>query len=219
VAVALAARPPPGTSFDDAAVGELLSEIDVLLGAVKGLLKDASPEVKSSLEAIRNALVKEAVDFSEACHEVAAFESPATPAVVPGSGRATGSRLISVRTGESEPKATERKLGWLVWVVLALAVLGAGAFHGYRWWSLDRAMAELKTYPGQPDGMRLMPAPPGATTRELVPLRGPPDRAQVEKFKAQQRLLGYTITETSLGGLRIEPEAAKPPAGGGSATP
>ena len=67
--------------------------------------------------------------------------------------------------------------------------------------------------------MRLLPAPPGATTRELVPMKGRPDRAQVERFKAQQKLQGKIVTETSLGGLRIQLGRADSPAGTEGSTP
>jgi hypothetical protein len=219
VALALATRPPPGASVDGAAVAELLSEIDALLGAVKGLLAAAPPQVQASLEAIRNALVKEAVDFSEACHEVGLADSPPTSARPGASRPGSATRVVAVRSGASEPEAAERRRSRVVWVALAVAVLGAAAFHGYRWKQMEQAVAELKTYPGQPDGMRLLPAPPGSTTRELVPLKGRPDRAQVEKFKEQQRLLGKTVTETGVGGLLIRPDAPVTPAGDRKGSP
>jgi hypothetical protein len=219
VALALATRPPPGASVDGAAVAELLSEIDALLGAVKGLLAAAPPEVQASLEAIRNALVKEAVDFSEASHELGLADS-ATLAARPAASRpVAATRVVAVRSGTSEPEAVARRRSRFMWVVLAVAVVGGAAFHVYRWKQMDQAVAELRTYPGQPDGMRLLPAPPGATTRELVPLKGRPDRAQVEKFKEQQRLLGKTVTETGVGGLLIRPDAPVIPAGDRKGSP
>ncbi len=208
VGTALVTRPAPGTPADAGAVAALLTEIDGLLGEVKGLLADAPPAVKSALEGIRNALVKEAVDFSEACHQV---EAAIVPAKAEVARAAPAVKFLSVRAGEDELEAGERKRGRAVWVLLVVAVLGAGGFHGYRWWKLQSAVAQLKTYPGQPDGMMLLPAPPGATTRELMPIKGPPDRAQVEQFKAQQKLLGKVVTETPAGGLRISPEPAETP--------
>lgn len=210
VAAALASRPPPGTAIDGAAVAELLSEIDGVLGAVKGLLADAPPEVKVSLEAIRNALVKEAVDFSEASHEAGVSDAGAVSARPAVTRPIAATRVVNVRAGETEPEEAQRQRSRLLWVVLALAVLGAGAFHGYRWWKTEQVVAQMQTLPGQPSRMMLLPATPGATTRELVPMGGAPDRAEVERFKAQQRLLGNTVTETSLGGLVIKPEAASP---------
>jgi hypothetical protein len=214
VAAALATLPPPRTAIDGEAVAGLLSEIDGVLGAVKGLLADAPPEARVSLEAIRNALVKEAVDFSEACHQLGAPEllGSAAPARTAASRAASAARFLSVKPGEDQREVAERKRSRLAWVLLALVVLGAGAFHGYRWWKVEQAVAQMKTLPGQPDRMMLLPAPPGATTRELVPMGGVPDRVQVERFKAQQKLLGNIVTETSMGGLVIKPEAA-PPAG------
>jgi hypothetical protein len=219
-AAALSTRPPPKTPVDSAAVAELLSEIDGVLSQVKALVDAATPEQKIQLEAIRNALVKEAVDFSEACHEIGTAELPLGPAR-PGEAvarAAASARFLSDRVGEDEVEVTERKRSRTVWTLLVLALLGAGAFHGYRYWKIQSAVAQLKTYPGQPDGMRLLPAPPGATSRELVPTREV-DRAQVEQFKAQQKLMGFTVTETTLGGLRITADGAGAPAGETKGTP
>ncbi len=213
-AAALASRPPPRTPVDSVAVAELLSEIDGVLTRVKALLDGATPVQRPQLEAIRNALVREAVDFSEACHEIGTAElplGPGRPAEV-ASRAAANARFLSDRIGEDEVEVTERKRSRAVWVLLALVVLGAGAFHGYRWWQTEQLVAKFPTLPGQPDGMRLVPAPRGAASVELLPLGRPPDRAQVERFKAQQKVLGYTVTETAAGGLMIRSD---PPAPGG----
>lgn len=213
-AAALATRPPPRTPVDAVAVAEFLSEIDGVLTRVKALVDGATPEQRPQLEAIRNALVREAVDFSEACHEIGTAELPLGPGR-PGevaSRAAANARFLSDRIGEDEVEVIERKRSRAVWVLLALVVLGAGAFHGYRWWQTEQLVAKFPTLPGQPDGMRLVPAPRGATSVELLPLGRPPDRAQVERFKAQQKLLGKTVTETARGGLMIRSD---PPAPGG----
>jgi hypothetical protein len=213
VAVARATLPAPGTAIDGAAVAELLSEIDGLLNQVKGLVDQAEPEVKLALESIRNALVREAIDLSDDVHRLVPAELPAEPAMArPVTGRtAAAARFLSDKVGEDQEEVAGRKRGRLVWVLLALAVLGAGAIHGYRWWQTEQVVAQMKRLPGQPERMMLLPAPPGATTRELVPMGGVPDRAEVEHFKSQQRALGNTVTETSLGWLVIKP-AAPPPA-------
>ena len=157
VAAALASRPPPGTAIDGAAVAELLSEIDGVLDAVKGLLADAPPEVKVSLEAIRNALVKEAVDFSEACHEAGVSDAGAVSARPAVTRPIAATRVVNVRAGVTEPEEAQRQRSRLLWVVFALAVLGAGAFHGYRWWRTEQVVAQMQTLPGQPDRMMLLP--------------------------------------------------------------
>ncbi len=213
VAVARATVPAPGTAIDGAAVAELLSEIDGLLNQVKGLVDQAEPEVKLALESIRNALVREAIDLSDDVHRLVPSEVPAEPAMTrPVTGRtAAAARFLSDKAGEDEEEVAGRKRGRVVWILLALAVLGAGAVHGYRWWTLETAVSQLPTYPGQPEGMRLLPAPPGSRVRELVPGKGPVDPAQVERFKAQQRLMGNTVTDTTGGGLRITAEGAKAP--------
>jgi hypothetical protein len=212
VAVARATLPAPGTAIDSAAVAELLSEIDGLLKQVKGLVDQAEPEVKLALESIRNALVREAIDLSDDVHRLVPSELPAEPSMArPVTGRTAAVRFLSDKAGEDQEEVTGRKRGRVVWVLLALVVLAAGAFHGYSWWKTEQVVAQMKRLPGQPERMMLLPAPPGATTRELVPMGGVPDRAEVEHFKSQQRALGNTVTETSLGWLVIKP-AAPPPA-------
>jgi len=208
-AATMAIRPPPGSPVDGAAVAGLLSEIDVLLGAVKDLLDQAPLEAQVSLETIRNALVKEAVDFSEASHEIGAGDaSLPPPRRITGRGAAV--RVLSVNAGVlAEDRPEERRRGWLIWVMLALAALGAGAFHGFSWWQKEQASAELKTLPGQPDGMMLVPGPPGSV-RTLIPLQGPIDRSQLERFKTQQQLLGNVVTELPGGGLSVSREPPPP---------
>jgi hypothetical protein len=90
-------------------------------------------------------------------------------------------------------------------VVLVLAVLAAAAFHGYRFVQKERAVAALPTLTGAPERMMLLPSAPGQP-KVLIPVKGPPDRAQVERFKAEQQQLGNKVTELEGGGLSIAPD-------------
>jgi hypothetical protein len=45
----------------------------------------------------------------------------------------------------------------------------------------------------------------------LVPVKGPPDRAQVERFKAEQQQLGNEVIELQGGGLSVGRKKEPPP--------
>jgi hypothetical protein len=222
VAAALAARPPPGSPVDGQAVEALLAELDAGLAAVNALSAAAPEARRPALEAIRHALVKEAEDFSEACHEI----GPAEPAAQrpeegagPAARAAAGARVLSIQGAAAtgvEVAATRR--GRALWVVLALAVLVAAGAHGYRWYRKEQGLNALRSLPGAPEGMMLVPGPPAAP-KVLLPMRGPPERAQVERFRAQQKLKGNKVTELPGGGLAVEPETPPGPPGRGGSTP
>ena len=70
VAAALATRPPPGSRHRRRGRGRAAVGDRRAARCREGAARRRGPaEAQVSLEAIRNALVKEAVDFSEACHE------------------------------------------------------------------------------------------------------------------------------------------------------
>ena len=94
VGVAFATAPPPGSSVDAAAVARLLGEIDDLLSEVNALTETAATELATALGACRSALVKEAIDFSEAAQrytpaELTVDEGP-LPRAGPGAAGAYG---------------------------------------------------------------------------------------------------------------------------------
>jgi hypothetical protein len=194
IATAIATRPPMGSPVDQPAIEALLAEMDAALTAVNGMLPGAPEPLRPALEAVRNALVKEAVDFSEACHTGAIQLPPAQP-------RSAGARLISIAAAAAEKPETRRGIVAL----LLLAVLAAAGIHGYRWVQKERAVAALPTLPGAPERMMLIPSAPG-TAKVLLPVKGPPDRAQVERFKAEQQQLGNKVTELEGGGLSVAPD-------------
>jgi hypothetical protein len=206
VAAALATRPPPGAAVDGDAVAELLSEIDGVLDAVKGLLADAPPETRGSLEAIRNALVKEAVDFSEACHELGSGRAPPTLVLGRESGRITGSRLLSVHAGaevEDRPETRRRRVVSLVLLAIALA-LGV-AYHG---WNYLNAPASLPpaTYEGAPAGTMALQNGPQYF---LVALPGENvNPAELERYRQHEAKRGNRVREIIPGTWIIEPDSA-----------
>jgi hypothetical protein len=199
VAAALAGLPAPGSAVDAAALSGLLGEIDALLSAVAAAAKEAPQQLMPSLEAVRNGLVKEAIDFSEAAQRIAPAGAQPEAEKVVRSARAAQARVLSVtKTAE----APERR-PVAAWILLAAALLAGGGFHGYRMLEKRNAIAGAPSLPGQPAGLLLLPAVPGAP-QSLVRLPGAHvDRAEIERFRELQRAKGYEVDELPSGELVV----------------
>jgi hypothetical protein len=201
VAAALATRPAPGQPVDDAAVAELLTEIDGLLGAVKALLVGASPRVREPLEAIRNALVSEAVDFSEACHQAGTAELPLEKARA--SGRSTGARVLSVHAGvdvEDRPEERRRRLGPVITLLVVLAL--GGAYHAWNFYTAPPVQPPA-TFEGAPAGTMAVQS---GKAYFLVSLPGKPvNAAELETYKQREARRGNRVREVGPGTWIIEP--------------
>jgi hypothetical protein len=152
VAAALATAPEQGAeAIDPGAVSALLAEIDGLLSDVNALVAAAPAELQPSLEEVRNGLVKEAIDFSEAAHRAQPNGAPSVKAVDAQAAaiarRAAQTRVVSVSSRQEQEleKEQERRQRW-IFTVLALSVLGAAAYHGYDYWQRRHdAVAESRT--------------------------------------------------------------------------
>jgi hypothetical protein len=209
LAVALATRPPKGTACDSAAVAELLSEIDQLLVAVKGLLDEGTTEGRASLESIRNALVKEAVDFSEACHEVGTAELPLAPSAARFGGRAAAARLLSFHAGVDEKDRPEEQRRRVVPVVVLAVILVAGG--GYHLWRFLDAPVPLppQTFEGAPAGT-IAVVNGGSHVLMLLPGKQL-DSAEFERFKAAEQRKGNAVQQISPSHWVIVPAAEAQP--------
>jgi hypothetical protein len=203
VGSALASIPAPGGAVDSASVQALLAEIDGLLAQVNALLPDAAPGAQEALNRIRHALVREAIDFSEAATKVAtgtavaSREQGTTPA-----HHAPRARVLSVARAESAPRPPRQ--GRLLWIALGACVVAALGYHGRQYQQRQQAVASIRSYPGAPDGMMLAVSQANGTA-VLVPVRQGqlPDPAQVERFRAAQRAAGFEVRELTGGSLEI----------------
>jgi hypothetical protein len=213
VASALATVPSPPARVDGAAVQRLLGELDAVLGEVKPLAAGAPPEHQLALEAVRNALVREAVNFSEAAHRLGEGSEPAPSVTARPHAPASAAtpRVLSVQAGSDVVDERETRRRRTIWAIFAVVILAGAAVHGYRYFQREKAISALPSIPGAPDGMMLLPSRPGMP-RTLMPVKGAPDRQQLEKFRAQQLLLGYKVIEQAGGVLVIVP--VPPPAEG-----
>jgi hypothetical protein len=203
VADALASAPAPGATVDAAALSSVLGEIDTLLSEVAGLAGGAPEELKEPLDAVRNALVREAIDFSEVAQRVAA--SAAVEGAPRPAPRLAQARLLSLSEG---PEVAEPGRGRRVVmaVILVISVLGAAVYHGVHYYK--RAQAHRAT-PGLPTGMTDMGVPP-EIPRMIVPdsTERVLDPAEVNRFKAIEESKGNTVVDTGVGPLLVVPGPA-----------
>lgn len=202
VASARASAPARGAEVDGAAVQAILADIDATLAAVNGLAAGAPPDLLAGVEAVRNALVREAIDFSDLAQRIASAGAvAATAARAPA--RPVRARVIAV---SAEPRPRRR---WGLWVMFAAALAAAGGYHGwYRWQVRQKVVARLGTLPGAPQGMVLIPGSKRGPA-VLYPMGGAkPERGQVDRFIAQERAKGNDVVELPGGGLEIRAGAA-----------
>lgn len=194
VAQALASAPPPGAPIDQGAVHTLLGEIDGLLSAVATLASSIPPELQSSVEAVRNGLVAEAIDFSEAVQKIGtrapAAEARAAPArkAAPAAGVAA-TRVLDVRTDEEGSGGRST----IQWIVLAIALLLGGGYHLYGYLNPPH-VPPPPTMPGAPEGLAYVDK---GDVKMLVKLPGRKvDLKQLDEFRQRQSARGIEVRES-----------------------
>jgi len=210
VADALAGVPPEGSPVDASALSATLVEIDALLSEVAPLLSLVPPELVPALEAIRNALVSEAINFSEAAQRVAGSTAAVAERAAP---RPAQARLLSVDVREGLTPGSGRQI-WMA-ILLGAAVLLGVIYHGLHWYQRHQVHRPV---PGLPGGMSAEGAPPGGP-RMIVPQSAdrPVDLDEVARFKAAEEAKGNIVIDTGGGPLLIAPApprgAPKPQSG------
>jgi hypothetical protein len=207
VAAALASAPAPGSPVDASALSALLGEIDGLLASVAAILEDASEKQKPSLEAIRNALVREAIDFSEASSRIAGTGFDGPDAQPSAARRVPTTRIIAVQDAAAgEIHATR---GWSAWITLAVVIALGAAYHGWSYVSRPR-FAPPPSMPGAPAGSVLSRSARGPLL--VVSPTGRFDPAEVQRFRSEQELKGNEVKEVAPGVLQIMPAGGPSPA-------
>lgn len=203
VSAALSTAPPPGSPVDAAAVRAILAEIDAVLADLKQASQGAPAEALPGLDQLRRALVAEAVDLTEAVHRIAPQE--ASPAVAARETPQLATRLLSNRPEAAASPPTRRQAS--LWVVLALALLGAVAYHGYRY-ANRRNPPQAQLVPGAPAGAVAGPELPGGGRMVILP-PGAAGQPAVERFRKEQELNGSTVRVES-GAMVVTPRGAPP---------
>ena len=203
VSAALSPAPPPGSPVDAAAVRAILAEIDAVLADLKQASQGAPAEALPGLDQLRRALVAEAVDLTEAVHRIAPQE--ASPAVAARETPQLATRLLSNRPEAAASPPTRRQAS--LWVVLALALLGAVAYHGYRY-ANGRNPPQAQLVPGAPAGAVAGPELPGGGRMVILP-PGAAGQPAVERFRKEQELNGSTV-RVEPGAMVVTPRGAPP---------
>ncbi|HEY6106436.1 MAG TPA: hypothetical protein VIV59_10665 [Anaeromyxobacteraceae bacterium] len=215
VSAALASAPTPGSPVDSAAVRAILAEIDAVLAELKRVSQGSPPDSVPAVDRLRRDLVAEAVDLTEAVHRIAPPEAPSPGEAVPAWRGVAGTRVLSVRAGEAGAGLGEERRPLGPWVVLALAIAGAGAYHGHGYLKRQQA-PPAAALPGAPAGMTALPEMPGGV-RVLVSTPGAASRDEIDGFKAQQELAGRQVFEPAPGQVFVVP--ADPRAGAPAPAP
>lgn len=201
VAVALATAPPAGSPVDADAVSALLAEIDAHLSGVSALAAGAPPELLPSLGVVRNALVREAVAFSEAAQR-AATVGEARPAPAAAPVRPSRARLLPTPPAPDERVGRPRRALLAVAVVAALA---AGAYHAHAFWVRSQ-LAEEQGRAGAPSNAVVVAGPNAGDSAVLRSADGKPfGDAELKRFVELEALKGNAVVETGPGTLMIVP--------------
>jgi len=212
VAAALDTLPIQGAKVDQPAIQAILLGIDDVLGQLKVLSDDASPDALCSLEGVRHALVKEAIDLTEALQQILPADVVEEITTSRKAKRAEPAPVT--RVVHSMPKAERERpqVPWGLVVVLVLAVAGAAAYHGYRY--VNRSKQAVSTISGAPSGTVGTVTPKGKVV--VAPAGARLDPGEVENFKNLERAKGNVVREIAPGTFIVSPEKASPDARAGS---
>lgn len=216
VAAAIETLPAMGAQVDQGAVQSILGGIDDVLAALKEQSDDAGPEALRALEGVRHALVKEAIDLTEALQQVAPAElvEEITTSRKARRGEAVAVTRM-VRTAEAFEDGP-RQVPWGLVLALVLAVVGAAAYHGYRY--VGRSKPAPSPVSGAPAGTVGTVTPQGKVVAAPAGVRLDPK--DVENFKNLEKAKGNQVREVLPGTFVVTPEGARqerPPDPGGAA--
>jgi hypothetical protein len=170
--------------------------------------------VQVSLEAMRNALVKEAIDFSEAVQR-AAPQGALAPAAPADAGRAARARVVSVASrGEVEIARAEARRHLRLYLVAGLAVLAAVGFHGYGWVRARQAASDDAPSRSGVPANAVVSAPPISSAPIVVRKKDgsgfTPD--ELKRMQDEESLKGNDVRETVPGSVLILPKSGEHPA-------
>ncbi len=212
VAAAIDTLPPLGAKVDQGAVQAILVGIDEVLAALKEQSDDAGPEALRAIEGVRHVLVKEAIDLTEALQQVApaeVVEEITTSRKARRSGVAAVTRMV-----QSSPTLDEGRpqVPWGLVVVLVLAVIGAAAYHGYRY--VNRSSPAGSQITGAPAGTVGTVTPQGKVV--VVPPGTKVDPKAMESFRNLEKAKGNEVREIAPGTFVVTPESARPGQGPGT---
>ncbi|HET8724272.1 MAG TPA: hypothetical protein VFM53_08685 [Anaeromyxobacteraceae bacterium] len=204
VASALDSLPPTGSPVDQHAVQAILLGIDEVLAALKEQGDDAGPESLRAVESVRHALVKEAIDLTEALQGIAGAEVVEEITTSRKARRGETAPVTRMVT-PPRPVAEERRSApWGLVAVLVLAVAGAAAYHGWRY--VNRPGPAASPIAGAPAGSLGSVAPRGKVV--VLPPGTAADPREIERFKELERAKGNDVREIAPGKFIVSPREA-----------
>jgi hypothetical protein len=180
-------------------VQSLLAELDSALSELKAAQETSETEHHPGIGVLRTALVKEAIDLTDAVHRISPAQAPAIQAPA-----APATRLLSNRAVLEAP-AEERRLGrgWLA--LLVLVALAAAGFHGYNYLT-RRPPAPPPSIGGSPSGS--VGVRQGSVSIVVPEAGKAPDPRQLESFKGLEEAKGNAVREVAPGVWVSVPAAA-----------
>jgi hypothetical protein len=213
MAAALETLPVHGAQVDQPAVQAILGGIDDVLASLKTLSDDARPEDLRALEGVRHALVKEAIDLTDALQQVLPAEVVEEITTSRRARKAQAAPATRMVYEQAAPERERRQVPWGLVVVLVIAVAGAAAYHGFRY--VNRPKQAASPISGAPSG----------TVGSVTPLRKivltpagvSLDPKEVENFKNLERAKGNDVREVSPGTFVVSPANARSNGAPGSA--
>jgi len=214
LANALETKPPPGSPVDVAALEQLLNEADAALSKVQ--VPDAATEaVRAGYASARRALAKEAVALSEVAAEFAQHAAADAAARKATKKYQHVARIVATTTNTAKIALRSKVL----WAGFAVSLLGAGAFHGYRYLQERNAPKTGPSYSAA--GMHgYKNDSTGVTVLHSVDPTIPVNEAELAKLKAEAEASGKRVHQVGLGEYIIAPKdmrimgdpSQKPPA-------
>jgi hypothetical protein len=181
--------------------GALPVEADAALSALKALAQAAGAELQPGIEAARNALVKEAIGFTDA---IAAALAPAEERRA-AAGRPAERSVARVITNERAGETEARRRPVALFVALAVVVAIAAGYHANRLYRRPGpprahfAGAPANTIGSDQGGLKVFSVLPG---RKI-------DSGELEQLRAAERAKGNVVKEIGPGTYVIKPEAAQ----------
>jgi hypothetical protein len=206
VGFAFASAPPAGSNSDSAAVAAFLGEIDALLSEVNALAAAVPEDMAPALGACRNALVKEAIDFSEVAQRYVPVEVEPVPQEQRRPAKVAGARVLSdARVSEAEKHYEKRQAR--IWIALGVAVVVAAAYHGWSFVQSRQVAVAPPTLPGMPTNTLGIETPGGSLKVLMASPEEPLDPEVLRKFKEDEALKGREVLETAPGVFTSVPAA------------
>jgi len=202
VAAALASVPAAGTPVDHGALKAILAGLDDVLADLKAMSEGATPEALRIIENVRHAVVKEAIDLTEAVQRVVPAEVVAEITSARPLGRGAETRVIFSTRGVDR---LERPKPWGMIVMFGLAVAVALGYHGYRY--VNRPRAAPPSVTGAPSGSVGATYPQGKLV--FAPAGKQLDSREVESFKNTEMAKGNEFIEVLPGMYAVTPGGAK----------